>query len=482
MASFISKINPTHFIHPRWFGFCDQIISSINQSRRSKMNKPLHPQALFRLSVLGPLASRNLERGEAKKIIRELSAKTFNIPNSKRVHLSEPTILRWYTDWRRGGIEALCPISRNDQGKTKLSDNIQTAVLQFKKENPARSINTIIKMCEKQGFVAKNELSRSTVHRFLQNQKLSKRTFAESNTIERRSFVAEHAGDIWHGDVLHGPKIQTPNGFKKTYLVSLLDDKSRLLTHSAFCLGETALDVEGILKQALLKRGIPYKLIIDNGSAYRSESLQTICALLEIKLVYCRPYEPEGKGKLERFHRTFRESFLGEIDLNKITNLDDLNARLWAWCEQVYHCQPHGGLNGKTPLDCWREDLVQVRPLGLKAERIDDLFCHRYPRTVRKDGTVSWEGRYFEVPYALVNKKIILVVDPHTKSALRVESFSGENLGSVTPLNKHANLDRKRQRPNTIPVTKHGTNLVELAYQEHSQIYGNLDLNKSGGN
>ena len=448
------------------------------------MSKPLHPQALFRLSVLGPLASRNqLERGEAKKIIRELAAKTYNIPNSNRVHLSEQTIMRWYTNWRRGGIEALCPLLRSDKGKTKLSDEIQAALLQIKKENPARSINTIIKMCEHQGLVANNELSRSTVHRFLQSQKLSKRTNASSNTIERRSFVAAHAGDIWHGDVLHGPKIQTPNGFKKTYLVSLLDDKSRLLAHSAFCLGETALDIEGVLKQAILKRGIPYKLIIDNGAAYRSESLQTICALLEIKLVYCRPYEPEGKGKLERFHRTFRENFLGEIDINKITNLDDLNARLWAWLEQIYHCRSHSGLNGKTPLDCWRDDLVHVRPLGFKSEKIDDIFCHRYARTVRKDGTVSWEGMYFEVPYELVNEKIILVVDPHTKCALRVESLSGENLGPVALLNKHSNLYRKRQRPNNIPtpITKHRNNLVELAYQEYSQLFGNLDLKKTGG-
>jgi hypothetical protein len=41
--------------------------------------------------------------------------------------------------------------------------------------------------------------------------------------------------------------------------VSLFDDASRLLTHSAFCLGETALDIEGVLKQALLKRGRPIK-------------------------------------------------------------------------------------------------------------------------------------------------------------------------------------------------------------------------------
>jgi hypothetical protein len=38
----------------------------------------------------------------------------------------------------------------------------------------------------------------------------------------------------------------------------LIDDASRLVAHSAFCLGETALDIEGVLKQALLRRGVSF--------------------------------------------------------------------------------------------------------------------------------------------------------------------------------------------------------------------------------
>jgi transposase InsO family protein len=438
------------------------------------MSKPLHPLALFRLTVLGPLASRNqLRRGEVKTLIRELAAQTYHIPDSRRVHLSEETILRWYYDWKRSGIEGLIPKSRTDKGKTQLSIDIQSALLHYKKDNPARSINTLISLLEKQGLVARNKLSRATVHRFLQQQKLSKRIIADKNTIERRSFVAEHAGDIWQGDVLHGPSIQTLNGVRKTYLVSLLDDASRLVVHSAFCFGETALDIEGVLKQAVLKRGLPYKLIIDNGAAYRSGSLQSICAILEIRLIYCRPYEPEGKGKLERFHRTFREQFLDEINAEKITGLDDLNARLWAWLECVYHRRLHTGLQGKTPLDRWRDDLVHVRQLGFKAAKIDDIFCHRVERTVRKDGTISWDGRQFEAAFELVDKQVKLVVDPHTKTALRVESVFGDDLGLVTPLDKIGNLNRKRHRPKKTTETslRHADNSVELAYQEHQKLF-----------
>lgn len=85
------------------------------------MSKPLHPLALFRLMVLGPLASRGeLKRGEAKAIIRELAASNYTIPNSRRTHLSEETITSWYHSWRRGGIEALNPKQRTDKGSTQL--------------------------------------------------------------------------------------------------------------------------------------------------------------------------------------------------------------------------------------------------------------------------------------------------------------------------------------------------------------------------
>lgn len=439
------------------------------------MSRPLHPLIFFRLGVLGPLTSRGeLKRGEVKMIVRELASKTYNIPDSRRVHISEQTILRWYYDWKRSGIDGLAPSVRCDKGKTLLQQSVQNELLRYKKDNPSRSINTLIELLEMQGVVGKGTLSRATVHRFLKSHKLSVRILDDRHTIERRAFVAEHAGDLWQGDVLHGPSVQTPKGMKKTYLVSLMDDASRLITYSAFCLGETALDVEGVLKQAILKRGIPYKLMLDNGAAYRCGSLQKICAMLNIRLIYCRPYEPEGKGKLERFHRTFRERFLSEINMEKIAGLDELNARLWAWLEQVYHRRPHEGLkNNQTPIERWRDDLIHVRPLGTKAHQIDDIFYHRIKRTVKKDGTLTWEGMKFEVAYQYSGETVELIIDPHANKALRIESLSGDDLGLVTPLDTTANLHRKRQRPHHVstPVLKQAENMVELAHQQYNNLY-----------
>lgn len=81
--------------------------------------KDLHPIALFRLSVLGPLVSRpRLERGELKSLIQELASRDYDIPGTDRCRLGEKTIEAWYYRWRREGIEALAPQPRLDRGQS----------------------------------------------------------------------------------------------------------------------------------------------------------------------------------------------------------------------------------------------------------------------------------------------------------------------------------------------------------------------------
>ena len=433
----------------------------------------IDPKTLFRLSVLGPLISRErLERGELQQIIRDLAGREYAIPGTRRRHLGEKTIQGWYYDWRRQGMAGLVPQIRQDRGQSKLAPTIQEAILAAKRENPRRSIRQIQHLLEAAGTVAHDSLSRSTIHRLLQSHGVSRMTGSASLVEEKRSFVAATANTIWYGDVMHGPKVPIRGKLAKAYLVTLFDDASRLVAHSAFCPGETALDIEGVLKQALLKRGRPIKLVVDNGAAYRAQTLQGICARLGIHLIHCRPYAPEGKGKLERWHRTCRDQFLSELDERLITGLDDLNARLWAWLEQVYHRRPHTGLGGMTPLARYQQDLPQIRTLGPLAPQLDAMFLHRVSRLVRKDGTVSFQGDRFEVPFELSGKTVRLVVDPHAGTVAGVENEKGEAVGQATPLDALANLNRTRRKPNPVvaPVVGSGPNGVELAYRQYHGI------------
>lgn len=438
--------------------------------------KEIDPKALFRLSVLGPLVSRErLERGELQHIIRELAQRQYAIPGSRRTYLGEKTIEAWLGKYRRDGIAGLTPKVRVDRGQSKIAQPTQEAILAAKRDNPKRSIRQIKQLLQSSGQAARDSLSRSAIHRLLQQHGISRMSGSVSQPEEKRSFVAESAGAIWYGDVMHGPRVTVAGRSRKVYLVSLMDDASRLITHSAFCLGETALDIEGVLKQALLRRGLPVKLVVDNGPAYRAGTLQGICIRLGIHLIYCRPYAPAGKGKIERWHRTFRDQFLSELDESRVTDLADLNARLWAWLETIYHRTPHAGLGDLTPLARYQQDLPKIRSLGPFAAQLDALFHHRISRLVRKDGTVSYQSERFEVAYELAGKTVKLVVDPHAGIVVGVEDAAGASLGSATKLDAVANLHRVRRKPdqdvsNKAPRT--GPNLVELAHQQYHDIHG----------
>ena len=80
----------------------------------------IDPKALFRLSVLGPLVSREqLARGELQQLLRELAQREYAIPGSTRSRLAEKTIQGWYYTWQRKGIDGLAPKPRADRGQSR---------------------------------------------------------------------------------------------------------------------------------------------------------------------------------------------------------------------------------------------------------------------------------------------------------------------------------------------------------------------------
>ncbi|MGH8654740.1 MAG: hypothetical protein ACREYE_22390 [Gammaproteobacteria bacterium] len=73
-----------------------------------------------------------------------------------------------------------------------------------------------------------------------------------------------------------------------------------------------------------------------------------VCAKLGIALIHARPYQPQGKGKLERWFRTLRAQLLTRLTAADTRRLEALNRRLWAWVEGEYHHTPPplpGGAN-----------------------------------------------------------------------------------------------------------------------------------------
>jgi putative transposase len=263
---------------------------------------------------------------------------------------------------------------------------------------------------EKHGAVVSDEvvLAESTVHRLLARRGLMRKP-SEPTSKDHRRFEYATAGELWMSDVMYGPKIRDQRQLRRTYLIALLDDATRLVPFAAFMFSEGTIAYLQVLEQAVRRRGIPKRLYVDNGSAFRSRQLAVVCAKLGIALIHARPYTPQGKGKMERWFRTVRMQHLPLLAAEHLTSLDAMNRALAAWVEGEYHHAPHRGLQNETPADKWARTSASVR---MPDSTVGDLFLSEQRRRVQKDRTVTLDGVAFEVDAALVGDHVTLRYDP----------------------------------------------------------------------
>jgi len=135
----------------------------------------------------------------------------------------------------------------------------------------------------------------------------------------------------------------------QVFLQATLDDASRLIPHAQFYPNQGLDSFLDCLRQAIAARGLPTRLYMDNAKIYRSPQLARIAASIGILIIHTPPYQPEGRGKIERFFRSVREQFLAALDPQALLSIEQLNERLWHWLDTVYHRREHSALQ-TTPL------------------------------------------------------------------------------------------------------------------------------------
>jgi hypothetical protein len=252
-----------------------------------------------------------------------------------------------------------------------------------------------------------------------------------------------------------------PDGRRgRTYLIAILDDASRLICHAEFYDEQHLRSLRDCLKQALLKRGVPRRLYMDNGRIFRSRLLLLVAARLGIQLLHTRPFMPQGRAKLERFFGSLRRGFLRRVDPNRVGGLDALNRLLFAWVEGDYHVRPHRGLDGETPLDRWMRLSAGIRPVPRDVD-LDVLLLEQASRRVAKDGTFALKGRAFEAGPDLIGRRVDVRFDPFDlRRALIVVD---DELRPVFPVDLRANRHvRRRSVPETPSTSTPRTPLVSL--------------------
>ena len=331
-------------------------------------------------------------------------------PDGLWVRVSRTSLDRWVRGYRLGGFEALVPAPRRVETRTPA--HLLDMACALRREQPARTAAQIYRiLVEAEGWSP----TARTIQRHLAAAGLRWKGVSPTRATGR--FEADRRNELWTGDALHGPPVES----RKTFLFCFIDDHSRLFCGYRWAMREDVLNASRALRLGIGSRGLPEAVYVDNGSPFVSGQLLRACALLGIRLIHSRPGRPEGRGKIERAFRTVREQFLIELEHHPPASVQELNRSFVAWVESVYHRRTHSE-TGQPPLE--RFHAVGPAPAPPAEAVLRDAFLWSEKRTVSKTGTFGMHGNDYEVDAELAGQRVELVFDPLDLTEIEVRTGS----------------------------------------------------------
>ena len=375
--------------------------------------------AVNRFKIIAPILTAVDENTDAAKLSllkREVC---------RQNGISRRTLERWLDAHLQRGFEGLKPVDRSKCTPFKIPEELIQEAILLRREVPGRSIKQIIEILEMEGKAPEGLLKRSTLHDHLQARGYSARQMKmyQQDGLAARRFQRRERGDLWQSDIKHG-NFLTINGEKKqTYLVCFIDDATRYVVHGEFYDNLDQTIVEDCFRKAILKEGLPRRVYFDQGKQYKNKWMQRACAILEIKLLFAKPYSPESTGKPERFNRTV-ESFMDEATLKYCKTLDEYNRLFNVWLTECYHVRVHGGLDKTSPEIAYKTSKTSLR--FASPEIIASAFMRVEQRKVDKSGCISFSGKKYEVGALLAGCTVDVAYDPNNIETLTVE-YNGDS-------------------------------------------------------
>jgi transposase InsO family protein len=369
--------------------------------------------ALFRYGLIAQLVHTPPDQGHQEALLREIATRTYRIPGSRRTRVSLTTLRRYLKTYLAQGFEALRPAPRADVGIPRaFPPEVLDKAIALREEQPARTTQTLVDILQRdESLPLPHPPNVHTLTTHLRQRGKTRRVLGVAAKIYRR-FERDHVNSLWQGDALVGPWLpdpQVPGRKRRAHLFCFLDDHSRLVPYAEFFFDEALPRMERVLKVALLRRGVPHAVYVDNGQVYSSTQFSAACATLGIERIQAAPYSPEAKGKQERFFETLRLQFLPEVETANVTTLTELNVSLWAWLECVYHRHEHSETH-QTPWARYTAGLAQVRHAD--PETVRRAFLWREKRKVRRDATLSLQGNRYQVDTQFAGRTLELRFDP----------------------------------------------------------------------
>jgi transposase InsO family protein len=390
------------------------------------LKKEADEKLLKRYEMIAPLLNDSLDEFDRRRI-RALIMESSGI--------SARSLRRYIQTYREQGYMGLADAGRSDKGiPVSIPEKAIDEAVKLRQELPTRSVRRIIEILEGEKIVKPGEVSRASLNRHLiQRGYGAAQLRAEGKADQPASrFERGKRNDLFQTDVKYGPKLTINGSKKKTYLLAIIDDKTRMILHGEFYLSQRLPILEDCFRKALMKYGKPNDILVDNGKIFVSKWFKLACARLGIRHIAAKPFCANTKGKVEKYNKTVDE-FLKEFALEPKQTLAELNRLFYIWMDEGYTHDYHDSLKleerdpktgallhkrERTPYQAYIEDPAKVRFISSLECR--EAFLWEEQRTADKTGCVKLAGMVFDVGTALIRRRVDLRYDPFDLSVIDV--------------------------------------------------------------
>jgi len=375
--------------------------------KENEEEKKEFEKALFKYGLIAPLVekikAKSCEYGEISELIKKFLGNIKSIPYSGKKSLSRATLYNYIVRFLKNGFDGLKQKKRSDCGKSrKLKEDVLQKAIELKKENPERSTLKVIRLLKHNGIT---NIKYGSLHKNFQQLGLTQKIFHQGEQKPTHHFIREFANELWQSDVKYSLWLYQPERKIKmqTRLIVFIDKASRIIPHAEFYWRDNLPALENCFIKAIIKRGIPDAVYMDNQSIFRSEFFQAVCMELGCRVLYTQPYSPQSKGTVESFIGFVESDFLTEARVAGIQTLEELNHFFFAWLELEYHEKVHSGL-GETPNERYQKDIARIRIVDI--ETLHEKFLYRAKRKVTGTCLVKIFGKEYLVDEKLAFREV----------------------------------------------------------------------------
>jgi transposase InsO family protein len=405
--------------------------------------------AYFRFALIAPVIQGTFNDASAAAYCRRVTENPIARPDGTSFHYKPGTLERWITHYRAGGMDMLMPRERSDKGSTKiLSAECISEIYKIKEKFPKLDAVQIRVRLVMDGLIPAS-VSERTIQRFIKRNGL-KNPAASGPMKDRKAFEEAYFGAMWQTDTCYFPYVPDEHGKRRrTYLISILDDYSRLIVWARLFFEDNAYNFQKVLKSGVSTYGIPEKLYGDHGGPYENAQLSFICGSIGTVLLHAPVRDGAAKAKIERSFGVLKGRWLNGLDMGQIQSIDEFNKAL---AEAVRkHNLSVNSSTGQTPMDRFLATRNHIR-VPVSEAWLDEQFMNREKRKVHNDATLSLMKMQFDAPMQFIRQTVEVRFLPDRLS----EAYIFDN-GKHYPLkltDKQANSKVKREDWPTVDYSR----------------------------